>query len=249
MSFTVPTSWGDLTQEQLRRMFRLLWLYGESPEWENRVKVAAFLYFSGVEVARKTGQGWLCRERNTAHTFLLDPQLLPSVVEPLDWLCHAEQLTVRIERIGIYKAVDFRLQEFPFGDYLKVENRYQSYLQGRNEENLAAMARLLYGIPDDEEVEELREEVLTGTFLWFNAVKQLLARQFPDFLKSSEEEGATVTQQNLIESMRAQIRLLTKGDVTKQKHILEDIDTWTALAELNALAREAAEIKNKYGKK
>jgi hypothetical protein len=48
--------------------------------------------------------------------------------------------------------------------------------------------------------------------------------------------------------MRAQMRLLTKGDVTKEQYIRDEVDTWTALAELDASAKEADEIEKKYGK-
>ena len=38
--------------------------------------------------------------------------------------------------------------------------------------------------------------------------------------------------------MAAQIRILTKGDITKNDAILKS-DTWSALLELDALAKEA----------
>ena len=37
--------------------------------------------------------------------------------------------------------------------------------------------------------------------------------------------------------------------LTKQDYIMNHTDTWTALGELDALAMEAEEIKQKYGKK
>ena len=49
------------------------------------------------------------------------------------------------------------------------------------------------------------------------------------------------------QNMTAMIRALTKGDVTKQEQTL-GIDLYTALTELNELAREAAEIEAKYNK-
>jgi uncharacterized protein YbjQ (UPF0145 family) len=49
------------------------------------------------------------------------------------------------------------------------------------------------------------------------------------------------------DSMNAQIRALTKGDITKEQEIL-NMDTWRALTELNAQAREYQEITAKYGK-
>ena len=41
--------------------------------------------------------------------------------------------------------------------------------------------------------------------------------------------------------MDAQIRALTKGDITKEKEILS-LDTWRALTELNAQAKEYKQI-------
>ena len=42
--------------------------------------------------------------------------------------------------------------------------------------------------------------------------------------------------------MDAQIRALTKGDITKEKEILA-LDTWRALTELNAQAREYKQLQ------
>lgn len=248
MSFTIPKGWEELTQEQLRYVIRLLWLYNSQADWQQRIKTAAFLYFADIEVVSLTDKGWLCRGRRHGTAFLLDPDLLPSIMQHVEWITETEKMTVRIERAGKHKAVDFELQELPFGEYLKAENNFQSYLQSKDESCLAGLARILYLVPDGIEAPELQEEVLMGAFLWFNAAKQQLGRQFPNFLKPVEEKQEAITRESLIESMRAQIRLLTKGDVTKQKYILEETDTWTALAELDALAKEAEEIKRKYGK-
>lgn len=248
MSFTIPKGWEELTAEQLRYVIQLLWLYNNHADWQQRVQTAAFLHFCNIEVVSYTDQGWLCRERRHGSTFLLDPDLLPSIMQHVEWMTEMEKMTVRIELVGEYKAVDFELQELPFGEYLKAENNFQSYLQSKDERCLVGLARILYLVPDGSEAPELQEEILMGVFLWFNAAKQQLGLQFPNFLKPAEEKQDAITQESLIESMRAQIRLLTKGDVTKQKYILEETDTWTALAELDALAKEAEEIKRKYAK-
>ena len=44
------------------------------------------------------------------------------------------------------------------------------------------------------------------------------------------------------EAMDAQIRALTKGDVTKEAEVLQ-LDTWRALTELNAQAKEYEELR------
>ena len=46
----------------------------------------------------------------------------------------------------------------------------------------------------------------------------------------------------LQEAMDAQIRALTKGDITKEAEILA-LDTWRALTELNAQAREYKQLQ------
>ena len=48
-------------------------------------------------------------------------------------------------------------------------------------------------------------------------------------------------------AMLAQVRALTAGDVTKEQTVL-NVDTWTALDELNAKAREARELEKIYKK-
>ena len=60
------------------------------------------------------------------------------------------------------------------------------------------------------------------------------------------EQGAPLGQR-LQEAMNAQIRALTKGDITKEKQVLS-MDTWRALAELDAQAKEYEELKRQYGK-
>lgn len=244
----MPTSWGELTQEQLRHCFRLLWLYGEDQDWQNIVRLSAMLYFCRIEVDHVTDQGWLCRRTATGEEFILNSELLPDILSRLDFLIHPELLTQRLEQVRKYKAVDFELRTLMFGDYLTVENYFQAFLQTRDIKHLVAIARILYNVPEGDDAPELCNEVLTGVFLWVSAVKLVLAQWFPHFLKPASEVSE-VTQASQWESTQAQIRLLTKGDVTKQDYIMNHTDTWTALGELEALAREAEEIRDKYGKK
>lgn len=250
VSITVPASWAELTDRQLRYALRLLWLHGEAPGWQYRVRVAALLHYGGIEVVRRTDTRWLCRECRTGNAFLLSADLLPSLTEAVAWITDTAHVGARIARIDGHEATDFHLRTLPFGEYLEAENLYQSFLQSRSEDCLARLTAVLYR--SEEPTPGMKEEVLTGTFLWYTSAKQLLAAQFPHFLRpssASDGNAAPVTRERLLESMRAQIRLLTKGDVTKQQYILEQTDTWTALAELDAQAREAEEIKKKYGKR
>ena len=50
------------------------------------------------------------------------------------------------------------------------------------------------------------------------------------------------TELAILDQMNVQIRALTGGDVTKEEAVMK-MDCWRALTELDAKAREAAEIK------
>lgn len=84
------------------------------------------------------------------------------------------------------------------------------------------------------------------------ALKDLFARQFPEFFQpaGSASDGNLLgtTPSSVEASMNAQIRALTKGDVTKEAEVLA-LDTWRALTELNAQAREYKELNAKMQSK
>lgn len=248
VSVSCPESWEELSQDDLLYVFRMLRQFGPYPDWQERVQTACFFHFTNISVDKRTPDGWLCRRRDSGDTFLLDPSDLPALCGVLSWTCDTSGVSVRIAKAGRYEAVDYELRELMFGDYLLAENYYQAFMQTKDEHHLQSLAFILYGVEDTEEGLRLfADEMLTGTFLWFTSVKQVLGRWFPNFLKPASADSPP-TRESQHESIRNQIRLLTKGDVTKQKYILEQTDTWTALGELDALAKEAEEISKKYGK-
>lgn len=253
----MPSGWSELSQDELYTVVRLLRLYQQYDDWAERVQVAVLLHFCRVKVVRRVDGGWLCREGGSGRTFVLDPGVVPSMLEKVEWVTRPEELRQRIALDGAPDAVDFELRRLMFGDYLVCENYYQAFLQTRDEGNLKEMARVLYrvkapklnGLARGLPLRSRRIDgvVLTGVFLWWGAAKRVLSEWFPHFLRPAADAAGTVgvTQERQGESMRAQIRLLTKGDVTKQDYILNKTDTWTALGELDALAREAEELRKK----
>lgn len=175
-----------MSQEQLRYVFRMVWAYGSRPDWELHVQTSVLVRFCGIEVERRTDGGWLCREHRSGCTFVIADEILPQMIERVAWVTRMESLTVRIEKIGSYTAVDFELQGLPFGKYLEAENNFQSYLLSKSESCLTELAKILYRVPEDTEGWSAREEELSGCFFWFNAVKLLLGTQFPNFLRPTE---------------------------------------------------------------
>ena len=245
LELKVPEAWNQLTQEQLRYVLTLMTQTEKLPQRPGGLKLASFLYFTGIEVIRGNGRYYLCRKEQIV--FLLDAELLPDLLEKVEWIDHEEEMNVRIERVGKHEAADFDLQTLMFGNYLQAEAFYQAAVNTTERKHLESLVRILYNIPDNEDI-RIPDYVATGALLWFAAAKVKLGKWFPHILRPMES-GGPVTQENMVDSMRAQIRMLTKGDVSKKDYILNHVDTWTALEELDAQAQELEEIKQRNGSK
>lgn len=243
VNLRIPEGWGQLTQEELREVLRLYTLLGE--KGMDSVKSAFLCSANNMTVVRKTDIGWLCTIGKDK--FILNTELLPDIFSHMEWIDHPEQMTDRLQHVGKYEARDMWLRTLPFGHYLMLENFYQAFLASEDPSLLGRMARVLYNVPDDAKDFHPEPYELNATFMWYTAVKRRFAEEFPNFLKpaAGQETGTAASQKDI---MAAQIRILTKGDITKNDAILKS-DTWSALLELDALAKEAEEFKNKMKKK
>lgn len=245
LELTIPEGWDKLTQDQQLRMIELLCLYKDSADWQNKVRIAAVMYFTSLSFERQVAGGWVCTK--DGYTVLIKDSDLPAIFEATDWLLHPEDMRCRIESFGPYQAHRFDLRGLKFGKFLELDNYFAGYIQTKDRASLEQMTRILYHIDDKEKV-VFSETILLATFLWFSAAKKMLGDWFPKFLKpqpSNEEEGEELSQ---FEKMQLQIRLLTKGDVTKVQAVL-DADTWDAFSELDAQAKEAEELRKLRHKK
>ena len=91
---------------------------------------------------------------------------------------------------------------------------------------------------------------LIGIFYWMASLKQYFAGLFPNFYKPASDysngnllgNGQTDIYSQLRDSTNAMIRALTGGDITKEDAIMK-MDTWRALTELDAKAREVEELR------
>lgn len=220
----------------------MMFVYQNEPDGLVTVKWWVLQKLFGFRFLSRKDDGWLCKLNDGDH-FLLAHDMLPDLLKALDWIDRPEEMTVRIETIGKYKAVDFLLQDLPFGDYLKIENFYQAWLNTRNGEYLVMMARLLYSVGEGEDF-SIGSFLPLSVFLWYSAVKHRFAEQFSHFLKPVENGQSTGDKMSQYETIAVQIRLLTKGDVTKNEQVM-NTPTWDALTELDALARDAEELKKK----
>jgi hypothetical protein len=176
----------------------------------------------------------------------LSTRQIQQATSVLDFLDSFAPMPVRIARIGKYRALPADFEKVPFEQYLYVDNLFQGYLNTQSDELLLQMAQVLYG---SDRVKPSKAH-LVGVFYWMASLKQYFAGLFPNFYKPASNNssgnllgnGQSNTYNQLRETTNAMIRALTGGDITKEERILK-MDTWRALTELDAKAREVEEIR------
>ncbi len=235
----VPKGWRELTDDRLRYVFRLM----TSSYDAATIKTLCLLRWNGVKVEGKQQDGCYIL-RHGKSIFEVRALALAELLQNLDWMDSLPLVPIRLESIGGRDALPADFQGVPFENYIIVDNLYQGYLQTQNDELLDDIAQLMYGGRV-----KMKPEERVSIFYWMASLKEFFSKKFSDFLQQSASTDLLGFQKQSVEdAMNAQIRALTKGDITKEKEILA-MDTWRALAELNAQAREYKDLTEKYGHK
>lgn len=248
LRLSCPKSWAGMSQEQLRHTFDLI-----ASGYYNSVELRTILLlrFNGITVLKNTRWGFSCvvkLDNGKKKYFYLQDWQVQYMIGQLEYIDSYEDMGTRLERLCGCTAADVQLHGLTFHDYLMAEKYYQVFLSQRDPKWLNKLAVFLYSDESGNHLEsmDLTEGELMATFAWFSYVKSLFAKMFHHFFKRVGD-GQNVPEVNFRESMDAQIRALTEGDVTKEQQIY-DTDCWRALTELNFKAREAEEFRQRMKK-
>lgn len=209
-----------------------------------RVLGKCLLKWSNTHVLGKFGESY--ELRSGKHRFMVSALQVAEAITLMDWLDELPQHPVRIERFRCHRALAADFDGVPFEKFLYCDNLYQGYLQTQDETLLDLMGNVLY----DCKVKAFPSPFRIALFYWFASLKQYFSRTFPHFLQPTANTDTNLLGSSIQprEAMNAQIRALTKGDATKEKDVLA-LDTWRALTELDAQAKEYEELNKKYPSK
>ena len=252
INLTVPKSWAKLTQEQLRYLLQTMvevqhanrnrgYASMEDYAAQSAAQVATlcFLKWSGLKVVCAYSDGWLVAHGEDE--FTLSTAQLAGAIEHLVWAKELPGEPVRLETVDGAQAVAADISSgFSFDNWLSCEALWQAYQISSDESMLQKMAAILY---NKEDIEPDAAETL-GIFYWWASVKTMVSEMFPNFFKPGEG-GEAPTADSIRRNMDAQIRALTKGDITKEGEILA-MEAIRALTELDAQAREYDELNKRY---
>lgn len=238
----LPRSWAELDDSRLRFVYRMI---SEGFAGDG-LCLLCLMRWGNIEVVSKWNDGYLlrCRKRE----FVLSKGAVLNAARALEFLKEPSPLPVRISRIGRATALTADLQGVEFKRFLFLENLYQGFLLKQDDRLLQQMGELLY----PKLKRHMNDAEKIGTFFWWLSLKSHFSRLWPNFYRPSADNENLLGEKPmpllLQEAMNAQIRALTGGDITKEETILS-MDTWRALTELDAKARECAEMEARYGKK
>lgn len=252
INLTVPKSWAELTQDQLRFLFQTMVkvqlanrnvgyrsLDDYSVQSSAQVATICFLKWSGLRLICAYADGWLVAHEEDE--FKITTGQMASAITNLAWVKELPTEPIRLDIVDGAKAVPADISsDFTFDNWLACEALWQVYQLTSNEDMLRQMAEILYNKTDIKP----DAAALLGIFYWWATVKTMVSEMFPNFFKPGEG-GETPTSDSMRRNMDAQIRALTKGDITKEREILA-MGAIRALTELDAQAREYDELNKKY---
>ena len=244
INLTVPRGWHELDDKQLRYLFGLLADEYSSAE----IRTLCLFRWAGLKVQYRHNSHFVVRLGKD--DFTLSATVVADAIETMKWLDEIPSYPVRLSHIGKFTALQADFLSVPFETFIFCDNLYQGYLHTKDDSLIDEMIKVLYNGCNSKILPLER----ISTFYWFASLKQYFAKTFHHFfqqtggtdgnlLGSAKSIGEQVT-----EAMNAQIRALTKGDITKEKEVLA-MDCWRALTELNAQAKEFEELNRKYPNK
>ena len=237
INFIVPQGWHELSDKQLRYVYQFIAAEHSTDE----IKALCLLRWSGTKVIGRQDNGSYLLKKGKI-LFEVTPLTLAELLPHLDWLGSLPTVPVRISKINRQSALPADFSEVPFETLIICDNLYQGYLSTQNDELLDQLGATLYG----KDIAFKPYERIS-IFYWFAALKESLSKKYSDFFQpiAGASDGNLLGSSASVEdAMNAQIRALTKGDITKEAEVLA-LDTHRALTELNAQAREYKELNAK----
>lgn len=252
INISLPTGWEMLSPRQARWLARLISKADASID----PRAIALIRFSGIQIVGKANDHEylikIKRKKKPSAFIIIDPEEFSIILRHLDWITQPLKRPWRPEMIAGRKTKPASLLSLQFGAFLAADNLYAGFLslaQSQPKKAQKIIDRIADIILDGApwwRTRPLSDADRFFIMIWFAAVKQQLIHDFPDFYSSQEDDSLSPENQSasparLRQVMNAQIRALTKGDITKETQIMS-MPTDRAMVELNALSKEYAEL-------
>lgn len=250
IELTAPKNYSEMNDKQLRYVAALM-LAGQT---EDQIMTKCFIKFTKIKPITCIGDDYYFVCKNIKGFFSLKTTQVAEFSKKFSFLTSNFKGISPVHKIGSYKAVDRLLRNTQFIQYLDIENNYQAYIYTKDEKYLTKLLACLYIKKSYDKTDTISAEkyLLKKTSkverlivtMWMVGMKQELALKFKHlFPQKKNDTDDDSMPPNMLEIITNQVRLLTDGDITKNKQILA-ANTWDALTELDNKCREYNKLKN-----
>ncbi|MDE5774589.1 MAG: hypothetical protein K2H86_09075 [Muribaculaceae bacterium] len=238
LKFRIPSGWGNLSD--LEAMIACGLLSREDIE-VGCVPAYALIALSGIRVLGSTAGGYLVMDASGTRS-VISSEALAMISRRMQWITEVPSNPWRPKRLAGVATIPADLSTVTLADWIAIDSAYAGASYTRRLSMLERAGSILS--PGKKRDYSLAE--LMAVLLWISSVKDYLQYEFPDLFEAAPPADGCDTGEDLrhrlMGAINAQIRALTKGDITKEEQVLS-MPLYRAFAELNAQAREYDEIK------
>lgn len=253
VNLKIPQRYDQLTVKQLEYV---AWLFLTEP-LKNEFLTKAFIKLSGLKIMSepliiddKYNKLVQYVRLKGEKPFIISIEEISSMALKLEWLQNIDECNP-VRWIKMHARVNNKLYGITFRQYFTAENYYLAYSETKKDEYLNALVASLYTRPwekfSDHKVRKRAKRFTSinkarkySVFLFYGGIRVFLKRQYPHLFVSGSNKGKI----DMKEQLHAQLRALSKGNITENDRILNS-PVHDALSELNALLKEHEEMKKK----
>lgn len=253
----IPCNYSEMTADQVRYVIALK-LAGTE---EKNIWRKCFIKYTGIRPIVSYSDQYFFVKKNITGFFSLKLDEFNYFAKQLSFLTtsYVGMVPWAIKKLS---PCDEELRDTNFIQYLDAETEYEHYIFSKDIYHLDQLIATLYQ-PGEKYNNNRTEKIARSlhrvsesdkmmVFMWFMGVKQLFAQKWPELFPKPKNSDDDIETDPVVPDMekiiRSRIRLLTQGDITKERDILK-AQTWSALDELNEKIREAEELKQKLESK
>lgn len=239
-NISLPDSWAKLTVAQ----FEFLCLLMATQTEPSHIPVMMLMHIAGLKpVGRIDGNATILEDRR-CRSLIVDDAQIALAAEKLEFLSSPSASLIRNGSVmaHLMKLGCIDMLRRPFGEFLAADTLFNALVTERSAApSFKTQRKFSKAIFAKSKKRKLSQTLDVAAFIYYSSFKDYIIKKFTH-LFSASDSSAAIAPKSVADSVNAQIRALTKGDVTAEQRVLET-QTVRALTELNELAREYAELK------
>lgn len=252
IELTVPRNYSEMTDKQVRYVAALN-MHGMS---EKDIWRRCFIKFSGIKPIVGYADKYIFAKKGLKGLIYWNIDEMNYFVNKMSWLT-SDYRGIRPPKILGLQACEELMRDTKLLQYIDAENHYQAYIFTKDTSELVQLAATLYqpGAKYSHKTTvrialklHKKEKEQFIAFIWMLGIKQEFAKKWPSLFpkgKSNEFEDPDFDPipPDMERIIRNQLRMLSKGDVTKETQVLGSL-THSALDELNQQCFEYEKLKS-----